>query len=458
MRRHGLTVDNLRAVDLVTADGERLRVDAEREPELFWGLRGGGGNFGIATAFEYDLHPVGPIVLGGPIFWPLEQAPEVLRFLREFAPGAPDELGIAIVAHARAADAVPAAGALRHAGARAAAWSGPATSPRARGRSRRCGRSARRSATWSARSPTAPCSPCSTAAPRPATTAYWQSHRLPDLSDAVIDVIVAPRRIGHLAAVAAQRLGDRRRGEPGRPGRDRRRRARGRLRAPADRRLAARRPGRRAAPRLGARRAGKRCARTAPAASTRPSCPTRASPASGPRTAIASTGSPPSRTATTRPTSSASTPTSHQHRRNPMKILVTGATGNVGAHVVRALGERGDAGPRVRPRPASRPRACSARTSSWPSATSPTATRSSAPWPASTGSSWPAATCPGQVEYECAVIDAAAAAGVRRVVKLSGPRRRGRLAADLRALARRDRAAPARVRACRRCCCARGPT
>ena len=70
MRKHGLTVDNLLAVDLVTADGERMRVDAETEPELFWGLRGGGGNFGIATALEYRLHPVGPIVLGGPIFWP----------------------------------------------------------------------------------------------------------------------------------------------------------------------------------------------------------------------------------------------------------------------------------------------------------------------------------------------------------------------------------------------------
>jgi hypothetical protein len=99
MRRHGLTVDNLRAVDLVTADGERLRVDADHEPELLWGLRGGGGNFGIATTFEYDLHAVGPIVLGGPIFWPLEQAPEVMRLLRAFAPEAPDELGIMIVAN-----------------------------------------------------------------------------------------------------------------------------------------------------------------------------------------------------------------------------------------------------------------------------------------------------------------------------------------------------------------------
>jgi FAD/FMN-containing dehydrogenase len=98
MRRFGLTVDNLRAVELVTADARRLRVDAESEPELFWGLRGGGGNFGIATAFEYRLHPVGPMVPGGPIFWPLADAPEVLRFVRDFAPQAPDELGVAMFA------------------------------------------------------------------------------------------------------------------------------------------------------------------------------------------------------------------------------------------------------------------------------------------------------------------------------------------------------------------------
>jgi FAD/FMN-containing dehydrogenase len=98
MRKFGLTIDNLLAVDLVTADGERLRVDAGTEPELFWGLRGGGGNFGIATAFEYRLRPLGPIVLGGPIFWPLADAPEVLRFARDFAPQAPDELGLAMFA------------------------------------------------------------------------------------------------------------------------------------------------------------------------------------------------------------------------------------------------------------------------------------------------------------------------------------------------------------------------
>jgi hypothetical protein len=97
MRKHGFTVDNLRAVDLVTAEGETLRAEAGREPELFWGLRGGGGNFGIASAFEYDLHPVGPMVLGGPIFWPIEEAGAVLAAVRELAPAAPEELGVTMV-------------------------------------------------------------------------------------------------------------------------------------------------------------------------------------------------------------------------------------------------------------------------------------------------------------------------------------------------------------------------
>jgi FAD/FMN-containing dehydrogenase len=94
MRKRGLTVDNLLAVDVVTAAGEQLHVDAATEPELFWGLRGGGGNFGIATAFEYRLHLIAPLLLGGPIFWPLDDAPAVLRFVNRFAPEAPDELGI----------------------------------------------------------------------------------------------------------------------------------------------------------------------------------------------------------------------------------------------------------------------------------------------------------------------------------------------------------------------------
>jgi FAD binding domain-containing protein/berberine-like enzyme len=97
LRRHGLTVDNLRAVDLVTADGHLVRVDGCHDPELLWGLRGGGGNFGVAVRLAYDLHPVGPLVLAGPVFWPLDQAAEVLRFLDDFAPTAPDDLGVGIV-------------------------------------------------------------------------------------------------------------------------------------------------------------------------------------------------------------------------------------------------------------------------------------------------------------------------------------------------------------------------
>ena len=91
-RKHGATVDNLLSVDLVTAEGEILTANRDENPDLFWGVRGGGGNFGVVTSFEYRLHPVGPIVLAGPVFYPFEDAPEVLRFYREFIATAPDEL------------------------------------------------------------------------------------------------------------------------------------------------------------------------------------------------------------------------------------------------------------------------------------------------------------------------------------------------------------------------------
>jgi FAD/FMN-containing dehydrogenase len=91
-RKHGATVDNLLSADLVTAQGEIVTASEEENPDLFWAIRGGGGNFGVVTSFEYRLHPVGPIVLAGPIFYPLEDAPEVLRFYREFIAAAPDEL------------------------------------------------------------------------------------------------------------------------------------------------------------------------------------------------------------------------------------------------------------------------------------------------------------------------------------------------------------------------------
>jgi FAD/FMN-containing dehydrogenase len=92
MRKHGATVDNLVSADLVTAEGGLLTANEEEHPDLFWGIRGGGGNFGVVTSFEYRLHAVGPIVLGGPIYHPLENAREVLAFYREFIATAPDEL------------------------------------------------------------------------------------------------------------------------------------------------------------------------------------------------------------------------------------------------------------------------------------------------------------------------------------------------------------------------------
>ena len=96
MRKHGLTVDNLLAADLVTADGERLRASDDEHPDLFWALRGGGGNFGVVTSFEFRLHPVGPTVLAGPILWDATDAPEVLRFYRDFLHDAPDDLGTVV--------------------------------------------------------------------------------------------------------------------------------------------------------------------------------------------------------------------------------------------------------------------------------------------------------------------------------------------------------------------------
>jgi FAD/FMN-containing dehydrogenase len=92
MRKHGATVDNLLSADLVTADGELLTASEDEHPDLFWGIRGGGGNFGVVTSFEYRLHPVGPIVLAGPIFHPFEDAREVLAFYREYIAAVPDEL------------------------------------------------------------------------------------------------------------------------------------------------------------------------------------------------------------------------------------------------------------------------------------------------------------------------------------------------------------------------------
>jgi FAD/FMN-containing dehydrogenase len=93
-RSHGLTVDNLVAAEVVLASGERVRCSAESEPDLFWAVRGGGGNFGVVTSFDFRLHPVGPEVMSGPIVLPFDRAGELLRTYREFCATCPEELTI----------------------------------------------------------------------------------------------------------------------------------------------------------------------------------------------------------------------------------------------------------------------------------------------------------------------------------------------------------------------------
>jgi len=96
VRRCGLTCDNLVAADVVTADGQYLHVSEDEHPDLFWALRGGGGNFGVVTSFEFRVHDVGPTVFAGAVFYHGEDAAQVLRGFGEAAAGAADELSLAI--------------------------------------------------------------------------------------------------------------------------------------------------------------------------------------------------------------------------------------------------------------------------------------------------------------------------------------------------------------------------
>ena len=109
-RRHGLTADNLVGATVVTADGDIVRADPTEHPDLFWALRGGGGNFGVVTEFELTLHRVGPIITGGMLLFEWERAEEVLRAYRDVMASAPDDLGgCAVLQLAPPAPFVPAA-------------------------------------------------------------------------------------------------------------------------------------------------------------------------------------------------------------------------------------------------------------------------------------------------------------------------------------------------------------
>lgn len=96
MRKHGLSIDNLSAAEVVTADGSIVRASTDEHPDLFWALRGGGGNFGVVTSFRFALHHLGPSVMAGPVFWAADDTVDVLRFYRDFAAEAPDELGTVV--------------------------------------------------------------------------------------------------------------------------------------------------------------------------------------------------------------------------------------------------------------------------------------------------------------------------------------------------------------------------
>jgi len=100
-RKYGLTIDQLIAVDLITAEGELVKASETENADLFWGVRGGGGNFGVVTQFEFRLNPLGPNVVAGPVFWPIEESPDVLRFYRDWIAAAPDDL-MTIVIHRKA--------------------------------------------------------------------------------------------------------------------------------------------------------------------------------------------------------------------------------------------------------------------------------------------------------------------------------------------------------------------
>jgi FAD/FMN-containing dehydrogenase len=94
--KYGLTADNLISADIVTGNGEFLTASETENEELFWGLRGGGGNFGVVTSFEFRLHPVGPMIVGGLLGWPIAEAPGLIRKWRDFMDTAPDELSSAV--------------------------------------------------------------------------------------------------------------------------------------------------------------------------------------------------------------------------------------------------------------------------------------------------------------------------------------------------------------------------
>ncbi|MPZ22257.1 MAG: FAD-binding protein [Dehalococcoidia bacterium] len=197
MRAFGLTIDSLVSCDVVTASGELVVANDRENADLFWGLRGGGGNFGIVTSFEFKLHRLPSTVLAGMVAWPMDEAPAVLRFLREFLAGAPDEVGV--MGNLRLAPPLPGVPAELHGKpivALVMTYAGAVED------GERILDPVRRF-----RSPA-----LDAVGPRPYTAHqkmfdaalphgrhyYWKSHRLPPLTDEIIDIVVE-----HSAAITS---------------------------------------------------------------------------------------------------------------------------------------------------------------------------------------------------------------------------------------------------------------
>src|SRR5258705_377321 len=96
-RQYGMTIDNLVSVDLITAEGRKIRASETENADLFWAIRGGGGNFGVVTSFEFQLFPVGPEIFAGLIVFPFSQAKQILNQYRQFVNSAPEELNVWVV-------------------------------------------------------------------------------------------------------------------------------------------------------------------------------------------------------------------------------------------------------------------------------------------------------------------------------------------------------------------------
>jgi FAD/FMN-containing dehydrogenase len=189
-RKYGLTVDNLLSADVVTAGGELVRASATENPDLFWAIRGGGGNFGIVTSFEFQAHPVGPIVLAGLIVHPLSQAVPLLKEYRQLMTKAPEELAVWVVM--RLAPPLPFLAPEVHGTgmlAFAACWSGDhAAGEKALAALRALGKpyaDVIGPAPWTAWQSVI--DPLLT----PGVRNYWKSHSFKELSDGLIEQLVA---------------------------------------------------------------------------------------------------------------------------------------------------------------------------------------------------------------------------------------------------------------------------